>query len=348
MLFHLGALLRLNELAYLPKIGRISSVSGGSIVAGMLGLAWQRLDFDPSGRASNFDEEVIAPIRRLADTTIDWPAIVTGLLLTGSAGNRIAASYRKYLFGRATLQDLPDEPRFVFNATNLQSGVLWRISKPYMADYRVGRVTQPQQLDLALTVAASSAFPPFLSPVALSFAESDFTPGSGADLQRPPYTTRVLLTDGGVFDNLGLDAAWNYSTVLVSDGSGGPAKPRPNPPVNWALQINRIFAIVTPQAPLMRKRQVISAFVSGARHGTYWGARSNLAKDYALTDALPCSIKKTAPLGDLKTRLARLSEETQKALINWGYAVSDAALRKHVEVGAQAPDAFPYPEVPLS
>ena len=45
MLFHLGALWRLNELACLPKLTRISSVSGGSITAGVLGHRWSRLAF---------------------------------------------------------------------------------------------------------------------------------------------------------------------------------------------------------------------------------------------------------------------------------------------------------------
>jgi NTE family protein len=36
MLFHLSALKRLNEIAYLPKLRRVSSVSGGSITAGVL------------------------------------------------------------------------------------------------------------------------------------------------------------------------------------------------------------------------------------------------------------------------------------------------------------------------
>jgi NTE family protein len=38
MVFHLGALWRLNEVGLLKKLDRISSVSGGSITAGMLGL----------------------------------------------------------------------------------------------------------------------------------------------------------------------------------------------------------------------------------------------------------------------------------------------------------------------
>src|SRR6266566_10119491 len=41
MLFHLGALWRLNELGYLPRLDRVSSVSGGSITAGVLGMNWK-------------------------------------------------------------------------------------------------------------------------------------------------------------------------------------------------------------------------------------------------------------------------------------------------------------------
>ena len=36
MLFHLGSLWRLNELHYLKKLNRVSSVSGGSITSGVL------------------------------------------------------------------------------------------------------------------------------------------------------------------------------------------------------------------------------------------------------------------------------------------------------------------------
>ena len=53
MLFHLGALWRLNHLGFLPRIARISSVSGGSITAGVLGMAWSRLGLDASGVGGN-------------------------------------------------------------------------------------------------------------------------------------------------------------------------------------------------------------------------------------------------------------------------------------------------------
>src|SRR5947208_7713329 len=70
MLFHLGSLWRLNELGQLAKIDRISSVSGGSIVAGALGLAWPKLDFDEAGVARGFASAVLDPVRRLAGETI--------------------------------------------------------------------------------------------------------------------------------------------------------------------------------------------------------------------------------------------------------------------------------------
>ncbi len=74
---------------------------------------------------------------------------------------------------------------------------------------------------IAAAVAASSAFPPFLSPAHLSLHDSQFEAGSGHDLQRSPYTTEVVLTDGGVYDNLGLETAWKkYRTILVSDRDG--------------------------------------------------------------------------------------------------------------------------------
>jgi len=167
MIFHVGAIWRLNELGYLAKLDRISSVSGGSITAGVLGLNWHMLRFDANGVATNLDEEFVKPLRKLASKTIDLGAVIRGILLPGSISDRIAGSYRKHVFGEATLQDLPDRPRFVINSTNLQTGALWRFSKPYMADYTVGMVRNPQ-VELAVAVAASSAFPPILSPVDLS------------------------------------------------------------------------------------------------------------------------------------------------------------------------------------
>ena len=350
MLFHLGTLWRLNEAGYLAKLDWVSSVSGGSITAGVLGASWSRLEFDGAGVSRQFHPEVVVPIRRLAGKTIDVGAVLKGLLGRGTASDRLVDAYRKHLFRDLTLQNLPDDgdgPRFVINASNLQSGVLWRFSRPYARDWRVGKISNPT-IDLATAVAASSAFPPFVSPVILEMDEAAFEPGSGDDLQFPPYTTRIHLTDGGVYDNLGLETAWKrHQVVLVSDG-GGQLAPRADPERDWPRHILRVLNVIDRQVRSLRKRQLIASFQLPAgnqdhRRGAYWGIRTDIA-NYKLPDALPCPYAQTLKLSETPTRLSRLGAAQQERLINWGYAVCDAAMRKHVDPALPRPAAFPYPD----
>jgi NTE family protein len=331
MLFHVGALWRLNELGFLARLDRISSVSGGSITAALLGLRW------PVG---SFEDEVVKPLRALASRTIDVQAVIAGVLLPGVTVNeRIAASLRRRLLGDATLQNLPDRPRVVINATSLQSGALFRFSKPFLWDYRVGQVPNPE-LSLATAVAASAALPPYLSPAILRFPAGAFAEGSGEDLQREPYTRRVVLTDGGVYDNLGLETAWKRArTILVSDG-GGRMGAQERPAANWFGQGYRVAHVVDNQVRSLRKRQVINGFRTGLREGAYWSIRSDVPS-FGLPDPLPCDPDHAAELARLRTRLAALPERLQERLVNWGYAISDTAVRRHVAPGAPR-GSFPY------
>jgi NTE family protein len=343
MLFHVGSLWRLNEFGFLPRLNRISSVSGGSITSAVLGMNWGKLDFDSNGKAKKFDKYLVEPIRKLAGKTLDVKAIFTGILTPGSVSDKLVDAYDRYLFNGKTLQDLPDDPpRFVINATNVQSGALWRFMKPYMRDWRVGEVKNPQ-LPLAMAVAASSAFPPVLSPAHMELKSSQFTPNTGVDLQREPFTTDIILSDGGVYDNLGLETAWKrYRTILVSD-AGGKMQPEEDPKHDWIGHMLRVLNLVDNQVRSLRKRQLIESYVKD-RLGAYWGIRTNIA-NYELPDALDCPESKTLKLAEVKTRLKRTDSKIQEKLINWGYAVCDAAIRRHVQSDLQAPSGFPYPKV---
>jgi NTE family protein len=348
MVFHVGALWRLNELGWLPKLTRVSSVSGGSITAAVLGWRWKHLQFDANGVAQNLRSEVIERVQSLAGHTIDWESILLGLLLPGSIADKVTNAYARHLFGDATLQDLPADgqgPRFVINASSVQTGALWRFSQPYMADYRVGMIRNPT-VPLAVAVAASSAFPPVLSPLKLEINPASFDPAENGDLHEPPFTTEVVLTDGGVYDNLGLETAWKRCrTVLVSDG-GGQMQPEAKPKTDWARHALRINGLIDNQVRALRKRQVVGSFEAKERTGAYWGIRSHVA-DYGLADALDCPPEKTLALANLQTRLKRLDRTTQERLINWGYAICDTGMRKWVLSGMSCPTTLPFPAVGL-
>jgi NTE family protein len=338
MLFHLGSLLYLNERGWLAKLDRISSVSGGSITAGTLGLHWKDLNF-AQGIATNLTEVVIKPVRAMAGRTIDFGAILTGVFLPGTVSDRVISAYERYLFGNATLQDLPDRPRFVINATSVQSGALIRFSKPYIWDYQVGKIPNPKRR-LSEAVAASSAFPPVLSPVTIDVSKETFEPNTGDTLQRPPYTTTIAATDGGVYDNLGLQTALNFSCILASD-AGGKMQPDPDPKHDWARHSLRMNDIIDNQVRSLRKHALIEALKKD-KTGAYWGIRTNI-DNYAAPNKLPCPETKTLQLAATPTRLAAVSDVLQERLINWGYAVSDAAMRTHVDKSLPAPHNFPYP-----
>jgi NTE family protein len=339
MVFHAGALWRLNESRYLGRVNHVSSVSGGSIAAGVLAAHWDQLRFD-DGFAENFTDEVVTPIRAMAGRTVDWKAALAALVTRGGAGNRVSAAYRRRLFGDRTLQDLPDEPRFVFNATNLQTGALFRFQKPYMADYRLGMIRDPD-LPLAVAVAASSAFPPVLSPLRLRLDPAKVENVHGTDLHRAPYTHKAVLTDGGVYDNLGLETAFkHFSTVLISDG-GGQMPDVERVTSFWPMQLLRVMKVIDNQVRSLRKRDAIDAFEADW-DGAYWGIRTDIG-NYGLSDALPCDLNRTRELAATPTRLTAMKDDLQERLINWGYAVCDAALRRHVNRGITPPGAFPYP-----
>ena len=345
MLFHVGSLWRLNEAGRLRPLVRISSVSGGSVAAGVLALHWKSLTFGEGDVATNFEPELVAPLRAFARRTVDVRAVLIGALTPGLTVNaQLARSYRA-LFGGATLADLPQHPEFVFDATNLQSGDLWRFSSRVEGDWRVGTRRAPDT-PLAAVVAASSAFPPILSPARFSFPSAGLEPGNDPEVSRPPYTTRVVLADGGVYDNLGLEAVWTRcEQVLISD-AGGHMGSKPGQSAMWPRQMLRVLSVIDNQVRDLRKRQAVLSFIQQERTGAYWGIRSHV-RDFGLADPIAApSDAAVRALAGVATRLARTTDQVQERLINWGYAICDTALRAHVVPGAPV-GALPYPRAGL-
>jgi NTE family protein len=325
MLFHLGAFIRLNEVGLLAKLDRVASVSGGSIAAGALAVAWNSLTFDGSGVATNLLEEVAAPLLTLARKRIDATAIVLGLLPFVHASRVASRAYDRFLFHGKTLQDLPVSPRFSFTATSLQSGVLWRFSRDYAADWRVGLWTTPN-LSIALAVGASAAFPPYLSPAYIDVPAGAITAQQSADLFREPYTRRLCLTDGGIYDNLGLEPVWKrYKTILVSDG-GATTPPSPTPRSSWLSQALRATDIALQQGINMRRRALFGLERTGERQTVYWGVGEPVDA-YHVGNPLNFTSAETRQAAQVPTRLTRYPAPVRTCVLRAGYAHADAALR---------------------
>lgn len=335
MLYHVGALRRLNEFGLLSVVSRFSSVSGGSITAAVLSRCWQDLGFGQDGVAQGF-ESVERILFDLAGKTIDWQSGILGALPGTTGARQLASRYRRLLFGGATLQDLPEQPRFVFNTTNMSTGNLLRWSRPYAADHDLGRIELPR-LGLAEVVAASSAFPPFLSPLRIAPPGTVLDHSTGLPADDAP--SWLWMTDGGVYDNLGMQTVQSFHTVLASDG-GAPLSYANRVGRNWGSQSLRTAGLVYAQVARLRRGQFVDQLTKKERLGALWTIGTRMAA-YPAPGTLPCPVAATRELAELPTRLANMPVEIRKRLINWGYASADAAIRTYVEPSLPAPSGPP-------
>jgi NTE family protein len=344
--FHLGGLIRLNQIGWLPKLCRVTGVSAGSIAVAHLARRWNKLDFSgPGGVAGNFDEVITRPLHQFVTTAnIGILAGFLGFITLRGGGVFLADAFARLLLGEATLQDLPapgDGPEFVFLATNYELNTLWRFSRAYAADHRVGMIKDPR-FTLARVVAASSASPPFDSPLKLDLRSQPPQWVDGADRNAGRYLKRALLTDGGVFDNMGLEPIWmDYGTLLVSN-AGDPIPETPLPG-NWFTQVLRIIGMIHRQAENDRQRVLMAMAKTHERTVAYWPLR-NPNDNYPRPSPVIPSAADIAAAQQAPVKLSVLSETAFAQLANHGYSLCDSATRSYLPLPSPAPaSALPFP-----
>ncbi|MEM7322967.1 MAG: patatin-like phospholipase family protein [Actinomycetota bacterium] len=353
MLFHVGSLRRLNELGALDPLHRISSVSGGSLTSARLALDWQRI-VGPAAVASGFDD-FQKRVFDFAGKRIDIASGLVGIVRPRrSISESVAKRYRP-LLGERRLSEVPGaKPRFVFCATNLGTGSLLRFAEPYTADRRVGH---RKNLDLPLTtvVAASSAFPPVLSPMRIELEKDvdDLTQQWPDDpipeLAGTDYARYLELSDGGVYDNLGVQPLERYHTMLVSDG-GGPFEYEDSVKSDWVQHMIRTMKVIDNQVRSLRRLDLVTDMKKGRRRGAYWGI--NTAYSEYPDRVLDIHDSWSEYLSQVPTRLHKIDPTVRKQLINLGYGLADAAIRSYVvdeDDREKLPEVrLPFEDEPLS
>lgn len=237
MAFHLGCLRALNDRKILDNVRVISTVSGGSVIGacwayrgesfeefdrhivGILrhGLQWHIVR---SVFLSLEGPKILATLAVTGTVTLligvlnfvlsrgrRWLGIPTGrveawlsklasrLPIWGSLTTAFEAALDRDLFGGRTI-DQVQRPNLsaIINACELTTGTAFRFGSDRSGGWRYGTITGPMP-SVAKAVAASAAFPILLPPLVEAF---DF------DDQGRQRRATVSLTDGGVYDNLGV------------------------------------------------------------------------------------------------------------------------------------------------
>lgn len=283
MVFHLGVMKALAEAGHLEDVLRISSVSGGSLIIGLVlhksGMQW------PS--SEKFLSEVYPAVRaELTSRSLQWDALrelcrPANLRFLLSRSNLLASALRRRWDICQRLADLPESPDWSINGTNAENGRRFRFKRADLGDYLTGYAPSGN-FPLASAMAVSAAFPGGFGPLRLRVdrfkwrrrARWDASKEDAVEVQ--PDSRAFHLYDGGVYDNLGLEPFFdagrgvaktaNGHFILVSDAGRpldmGFSKYSLNP-----FRIKRVADIMSDQSHALRVRTFHHYLSSDATRG---------------------------------------------------------------------------------
>ncbi len=244
--FHLGCLRALKRLGLLDRVAVLSTVSGGSVIgAYFVAHKGDFPSFETKIRAV-LSRGLVAPMRKklfsvlgikialafgivglvaalvtLARFTAKCLSLLTPHFISShfehvdirSPLHRFASRttlletvLNEALFHDVRLTDLASKPHLVINATELRTGSAFRFGTLESGSWRWGKLHR-NDASVAHAVAASAAYPLFLP----AFDET-MTFDRNGELK----DARVILTDGGIYDNLGLGCLWPDRSETIS------------------------------------------------------------------------------------------------------------------------------------
>ena len=284
--FHLGTLRALEDLKLLDEVKVVSGVSGGSVMTGLLGyteapfadIDCNAVKFLRNGLVWPTLKKLAVPKRALPLlwnlVVVTLPTLTTDLVTwiigfatlvfppLGRVTNAISRFSwplrRRYSRTHVIADSIADvigthscdEPTrqgksIVFNACELRTGTAFRMSNERYGTWRYGWAPA-NELRVADAVAASAAYPPFLPP---------FDWKRTFELRGRSAAERVLVTDGGVFENLGVSVlepgrdprfsgiCYNPEIIISSDAGTGQFTGE-TIPIGWPKRMTKVVSAV--------------------------------------------------------------------------------------------------------
>lgn len=284
MAFHCGVLRWLAETERLERVIHVSSVSGGTLIAGLVlapnGWTW------PTSR-QYLDE--VEPRLKLQLTRKNVALIGLLLLLLPrnwryllSRANVLSQAIERCWGIRQRLSDLPQMPVWSINGTTAETGRRFRFKLDQCGDYELG-YADAARFKLADALAVSAALPGAIGPLAIVTSQYqwrkrphwDSPPGS----ERPmglPYK-RLHVYDGGLYDNLALEPLMDPGTqclkndiqYLVCSDAGAPLERVTHGISLSPFRALRILDITRDQARALRVRPLANFLKKNPHAGTY-------------------------------------------------------------------------------
>ena len=352
VLFHLGMVACLRDAGELRRLRSVAAVSGGSILAGHLLVRWEDYTHPDVDRFASAATELIQftqrGIRNRIVRRLPWIMLAAHVpfkslkphWLLDSSSALLGRYYDRYLFGGALLSELTGagRPLVRFVATNVTDAGLTCFSQHGYEFVDVDSTGShspfhTNSLPLSLAVTASSAYPALFPPLAIGEEDSGCPPGA---FNPNPQ----LFTDGGVIDNLGIEALRLHGgpdarLLVLSDAgtSSMHAFGRPSSGlVRTGLRAADLMMFRIRQLSLLRSNLLLdAASVAPDRHARWISIAKAVDPDKVAISA-PLGIQ--ARLQRIRTDLDSFDSVEVQELLRHGYSAAAEALGFDAGAGA--------------
>lgn len=334
MVFHLGVMKHLAERGLLEAVERISTVSGGSLLIGLLlqqnGLRWpsseQFLSHSlPTLRNSLCTRSLQWGAARQLLNPMNWRFIL-------SRANLLALALRNEWHVHGSLADLPETPEWSINGTTAENGKRFRFKRKDIGDYTLG-YAPAATFPLSNALAVSAAFPGGFGPLTLNTSQFEWwkrpwdAPADSAQTIRPEYQ-HLHLYDGGVYDNIGLEPFFDVGRqktkvegyYIVCSDAGALLAPGFNMgPLN-VFRLKRVADIMSDQSRSLRVRAFANYIQCTPIAGAYLSIGGLMSAQLTGSDARFSA--------SFPTTLRRLNTNEFDRILNHGVNVADHARKE--------------------
>lgn len=210
--FGLGCLRALHDRDLLSSVRVVSGISGGSLLAAMWAYGPERFDeFDETvvallrgGLQAELARRAFAPRAAARATAGTLRALIPGQARSYSRTDSLVEALEARGFGAKSITEVTHEGlNTVISATDMTTGNAVRFGSEVSACSAHGRILDT--VSVAEAVAASAAFPVLLPALRRRY-----------EFQRRDGTRHiedVVMTDGGVYDNLGLSPLFPHRSI---------------------------------------------------------------------------------------------------------------------------------------
>lgn len=336
--FHLGVLKRMAETGLWDQISFLSTVSGGSLAAGLIfsrnGNQWPT--------SQQYLDRILPEIHELLIRKDLQLRSVFRLFMKPwyirAKANIVEESIRKDWGVTGSLQELSDHPRWIINATCYETGKNWRFMKKRMGDYISGYVMIPD-IPISVAMACSAAFPVLIGAFRMKTKPYIWSKYSKdrQDKQGLPILNTIHLWDGGLYENLGIESLLKgdeprdgVNFIIVSDASGTLEVEKR---VSFMVknQLARLMNIAVDQVRSVRIRKFMDFLTQKEGRGLclkignsagYIGKNAKLSSDVIRQMESEClNANEVLKASRYKTTLSKMTEEDFCLILRHGYEV---------------------------